>query len=135
MADYWKFETFRDGLRTVWKEYQVIIMQYLWGLEEGELGAGSGKVWEATNLVLEKRDKSISRASCIFFLDGMVDEGVLKYVERTGKGGHHRIYSPVFDETGFKEFLANKIIGKLMEEFPDETRKAIWKLQRGGHRM
>jgi len=130
MANYWKFETFRDGLRTVWKEYQVEIMRYLWSLEEVE-GAGSGNVWRAVNEVLFKRDKSISRASCIFFLDNMVDQGILKYVERTGKGGHHRVYSPVFDETGFREYLAKKIIGKLMEEFSDETRSAIWKLQRG----
>ena len=131
---YWTFETFKNGLETCWKEYHVLIMRYLWGLEEGE-GAGSGKVWVAVNEVLNKRDKSISRASCIFFLDHMVEEGVLEYLEESGKGGWHRIYSPVFDETGFKEFLANEIIGKLMEEFPDETRKAIWKLQRGGHRM
>jgi len=134
MANYWKFETFRDSLRTVWKEYQVIVMQYLWSLEEGE-GAGSGKVWDAANEVLNKRDKSISRASCIFFLNAMVDEGVLGFRDATGKGGHHRIYVTKMDETGFKEFLANKIIGKLMEEFPDETRSAIWKIQRGGHRM
>jgi len=122
---YWAFETFRDGLRTVWKEYQVIVMRYLWGLEEGEQGAGSQKIWVAVNEVLKKRDKSISRASCIFFLNGMVDKGVLNYVERTGKGGHHRLYSPAFDETGFKEYLANEIIGKLMKEFPEETRSAI----------
>jgi len=134
MTNYWKFETFRDGLRTVWKEYQVEIMRYLWSLEEGK-GAGSGKVWVAANEVLNKRDKSISRASCIFFLDNMVDQGVLAYIKETGKGGWHRIYSPVFDETGFREYLATKIIGKLMKEFSDETRKAIWNLQRGGHKM
>ena len=72
--NYWSFKTFRDGLETVWKEYQVIVMRYLWALEEGEQGAGSGKVWEATNLVLMRKGKSISRASCIFFLNAMVDE-------------------------------------------------------------
>jgi len=123
---YWVFETFRDGLRTVWNEYQLIAMQYLWGLEEGE-GAGSGKIWVAVNKVLKKRKKSISRASVIFFMNDMVDYGVLKFRDRTGKGGHHRIYVPAFDETGFKEYLATKIIDKLMEEFPEETRSAIQK--------
>jgi len=32
---YWTFE---NGLETVWKEYQVIVMRYLWALEEGEEG-------------------------------------------------------------------------------------------------
>jgi len=122
---YWSFETFKGGLETVWKEYQVIVMRYLWALEEGEPGAGSGKCWEATNLVLRKKGKSISRASCIFFLNAMVDEGVLTYVERTGKGGHHRIYTPAFDETGFEEFLVNKIISRLFKVWPKATRKAI----------
>jgi len=134
MANYWKFETFREGLRTVWKEYHVLIMRYLWGLDEGE-GAGSGKIWRNVNLILKKRDKSVSRASIIFFANDMVDYGVLKFRDRTGKGGHHRVYVPAFDETGFKEHLATEIIGKLMKEFPDETKASIWKLQRGGHRM
>jgi len=105
-------------------------MQYLWALEEGE-GAGSGKCWEATNLVLKESEKSISRASIIFFLNDMVDEGVLKYVERTGKGGHHRVYSPAFDETGFREYLAGKVISHLMQEFPDETRTVLGKMRQG----
>lgn len=122
---YWTFETFENDLETVWKEYQVIVMRYLWALEEGEQGAGSGKCWEATNLVLKESGKSISRASIIFFLNAMVDEGVLKYVERTGKGGHHRVYSPAFDETGFKEYLVNKIISTLFKVWPKATRKTI----------
>ncbi len=98
-------------------------MRYIWKI--GEEGAGSGKCWEATNLVLKESGKSISRASIIFFLNDMVDEGVLKYVERTGKGGHHRVYSPVFDETGFKVHLAGKIISRLFEVWPEATREAI----------
>ena len=127
---YWTFETFKSGLKTCWKDYQVVLMQYLWGLEEGE-GAGSGKAWVAVNKVLKKRNKSISRASIIFFLNDMVDEGVLKFSDATGKGGHHRIYAPLFDETGFNEYLAKKIIGKLMLEFPDETKKVVFGVQKG----
>ncbi|MCK4266029.1 MAG: hypothetical protein KAX31_02040 [Thermoplasmata archaeon] len=127
---YWTFETFKGGLETCWKDYQVVCMRYLWGLDEGE-GAGSGKAWIAVNKVLKKRKKSISRASIIFFMNDMVDEGVLKFIERTGKGGHHRVYSPAFDETGFREYLARKIIGKLMLEFPDETKKVIFGVKTG----
>ena len=127
---YWTFETFKNGLETVWTEYQVITMRYLWSIE-GEEGAGSGKCWEHVNIVLEKRGRSISRASIIFFLNDMVDQGVLKFVERTGKGGHHRIYSPAFDETGFREYLARHVISKLIQEFPDETKKVIFGAQQG----
>jgi len=39
-------------------------------------------------------DVAVSRASVINFLNYMVDEGLLTYTVETGKGGHHRIYSP-----------------------------------------
>ena len=42
--------------------------------------------------------KTISRASVINFLEAMKEVGVLKGVERTGKGGHHWIYSPSMNE-------------------------------------
>ena len=123
--NYWSFETFRDGFRTIWNEYQIIAMRHLWNV--GDEGAGSGKTWEATNLVLKEKEQSISRASIIFFLNDMVDEGVLKYVERTGKGGHHRIYRPAFSETAFKEYLVKQIISKLIQEFPDATQTVLGK--------
>ena len=50
---------------------------------------------------------------------------VLKGVEKTGKGGHHWIYSPAMDEAEFKEFIAKTILGNLMRDFPEETRKAV----------
>ncbi len=128
---YWNFCTYEAGLKTVFKDYQVITLRYLWQI--GDDGAGSGKCWEHTNGVLKERGKSISRASVIFFLNEMVDAGVLKYVSRTGKGGYHRIYTPVFDETGFKEHLATKIIERLVSEYPEETQKAIRKFGKRGN--
>lgn len=124
--DYWSFQTFKNGYETVWTEYQEIVMRYIWDV--GDEGAGSGKSWENTNLVLKERGRSISRASIIFFLNHMVDQGVLKFRDATGKGGHYRIYVPAFDETGFREYLAAKIISKLMLEFPDETKTVLEKM-------
>ena len=44
---------------------------------------------------------------------------------RTGKGGHHGVYSSSLDEDGFKQHVAKKIISKLSEMWPDTTRRAI----------
>jgi len=66
---------------------------------------------------------SISRASIINSLNDLVDNGILDYEERTGKGGHHRIYSHRYSETEFREHLAAVFIEKLLEEFPMETRR------------
>ena len=52
----------------------------------------SGKLHKA----IKENGVNISRASVIFFSNDMVDLGVFDYVERTGKGGHHRIYHPKY---------------------------------------
>lgn len=69
--------------------------------------------------------KSISRAAIILFLNAMVEEGVLDYVEETAKGGHRRVYSAKFDEAGFKRELAKSFVSRLMRDFPLETRGVI----------
>ena len=120
------FDSSEKGLGIVMKGYQEVSMRFLW--ERGEEGAISREAWAQVNKVLMKKGESISRASIINFLNDMVDAEVLKYEERTGKGGYHRVYYPVFDEAGFKEFIAKLFIRKLLEEFPEETNKAILKI-------
>jgi hypothetical protein len=68
---------------------------------------------------------SISRASIINYLNAMVDEELLTYIETTGKGGHHRVYYMKYGETEFKQHIAGLIISKLLKEYPQETRKAL----------
>ena len=69
--------------------------------------------------------QTISRASIINSLNALVDDGVLGYHEITGKGGHRRIYKPLFDENGFKRFIAETTMKKLLEEFPEETKNIL----------
>lgn len=85
------------------------------------LGFSSRDVWLHVNEVLggnpEMRDTpdrtTVSRASIINGLNGLVEHGAVKYGEVTGKGGHRRIYSWASDKTPeewcydlFKERLA-----------------------------
>ena len=106
----------------VLKDYQEVALHYLWRLD-GE-GASSRDVWMQVNKDLEGK-KTISRASIINFLNAMVDEGVLNYIETTGKGGHRRIYSAKYSEAGFKEYVAKVVLDNLLRDFPDETRKVL----------
>ena len=55
----------------------------------------------------------------------MVDEGILDYDERTGKGGYYRVYRPKLVETEFRRFLAETVISSLMRDFPEETKEAL----------
>ena len=117
-----EFDTIEDGFRTVVKDYQEVAFRYLWSLDGG--GASSRDIWMNVNKDL-MGEGSISRASIINFMNYMVDEGALDYTEITGKGGHRRIYSAKYDEAEFKEFVANKIISKLYETWPEATLKVI----------
>jgi len=121
-----KFDPSKQGLRKTLKEYEEIGLRYVWSLGEG--GVGSGKTWEVVNERLGP-DKSISRASVIFFLNRMVDQGVLDYRTATGKGGHHRVYYPVMDEWAYKKHLLKTVVESLMRDFPEETREALKEVQ------
>lgn len=110
-----------DGLSKVFRDYQEEALRLVWN--KGEEGAISREVWSHVNENLN--GKTISRASIINFLNSLVDEGVLDFDERTGKGGYHRVYKPKMDEVAFKRFLAETMISSLMKDFPSETKEAI----------
>ena len=109
----------KTGYEMFFKPYQVLALRYLWTAESG---AKSLEVWDH---VKAQPGGSISRASIINSLNAMVDNGILNYVERTGKGGHHRIYRHRYSEAELREFLASSFIKKLLKDFPEETRKVI----------
>ena len=111
-----------SGFDSVLKPYQVEAMRYLW--TRTEEGASSRDVYDAVNKAMEGR-QTISRASIINSLNALVDDGVLDYHEITGKGGHRRIYKSVYDESGFKKYIAETLMNKLLKEFPEEAKKAL----------
>ena len=117
-----KFDPSESGLRKTLKEYQELALRFVW--EVGEEGAYSGDVWRA---VVERlgEGRSISRASVFFFLEKLVDDGVLGFRLRTGKGGHHRVYFPAMDEAGYCRYLLRTVIESMMRDFPGETREVL----------
>jgi len=48
----------------------------------------------------------------------MVEEGVLEYEEKSGKGGYHRIYYPKMNKEQFAQHVVETITKKLAEIFP-----------------
>jgi len=118
-----KLDTGKKNLDMFFKDYQMEALRYLWRVQPE--GANSRTVWVNVNDSLQG---SISRASIINYLNSMVDEGLLTYTERTGKGGHQRVYCIAFDETEFKQHIAGHIITKLLKEYPQETRKVLQRI-------
>jgi hypothetical protein len=119
-----EYDTAEPGLRAVLKDYQELALRAIWANPEG---LGSKAVWDRVNE--ELKPNTISRASVINFLEAMREAGVLKGEEKTGKGGHHWIYSPSMNEAEFKQFIAETILKNLMRNFPEETRGGPRKLR------
>ena len=115
-----KFNTSKDGLLTLFKPYQAAILEHLWGLNsETRTGLTSSQAYtflqETGDMELKK-----SRASVIFSLNDMVDDGVLSYTKRSGKGGYHRVYFPKMNRDEFAKHVKKTITDKLAEVFPSE---------------
>jgi hypothetical protein len=109
------FDTSGEGLLTIFKPYQAALLEHIWELNSSErVGVNSGDAYR----FLQGHPDSKSRASAIFFLDDMVEEGVLEYEEESGKGGYHRVYYPKMDREEFAQYVVEKITDKLSEVFP-----------------
>ena len=115
-----EYDTAESGLRAVLKDYQELALRAIWTTPEG---LGSKAVWDRVNA--ELKPNTISRASVINFLESMREAGVLKGVEKTGKGGYHWIYSPAMNEAEFKQYIARTILESLLRAFPEETSEAL----------
>ena len=109
-----KFDTSEKGLLTLFKPYQAALLEHIWKLNESaRVGIVSSQAYE----FLKDHPDSKSRAAVIFFLNEMVEEGVLEYEERTGKGGHHRVYYPKMNREQFAHYVVETITRKLAEIF------------------
>jgi len=121
-----KFDHKKEGLAKSLKKYEEIALRYVWSI--GEEGTGSGKTWKIVNERLGS-DRTISRASICFFMTRMVDQGVLGYRTKSGKGGYHRMYYPLLDESAYKKHLLKTLVDSRLRDFPDVTREALGELQ------
>lgn len=115
-----QLDTGKTSLEMFFKDYQIESLRYLWRIRPD--GANSRAAWTNVN---ESLQGSISRASIINYLNAMVDDGLLTYTERTGKGGHQRVYRIAFNEQEFKAHIAGRMITKLLIEYPREAKKAL----------
>jgi hypothetical protein len=109
-----KLDTDKSGLGAVFRGYELAALEYLFSVDEG---VGSGRVWKWVN---EESNwglagNTISRASVIFFLNRLVDEGLLDWRDATGKGGHHRLYEMKMSRQEFAKAVIDKFLMKLQE--------------------
>ena len=111
-------------LSAVYKPYKAECLRTLWRrAKNGDGPIGSGEMWRhlgATDYPgKDPNKKNVSRASVIFVLNELVDEGasvgdrVADFQDATGKGGHHRLYFSLMDEKKFWEWFAQQVVDTL----------------------
>ena len=107
----------------IFRKYEQITVLEYFKQEESSVfeggKSGSGKAWEYCNCKLEEMGESISRASIIFYLNRMLDEGVFDFYDRTGKGGHHKLYYSKMNLAQFWRFVMKQAYLKLIEASGD----------------
>jgi len=114
-----KFDTKQEGLETLFKPYQALLLEWIWEINENQRkGVNSGQA----HVYLQDTSERKSRASVIFFLNDLVEEGVLTYEERTGKGGHHRVYYPAMNKEEYSDYVIGSINDKLSSVFPHSNK-------------
>jgi len=89
------------GFEMFFKPYQIASLDLLWNSSEH---LSSREVWEKVNQALPG---TISRASIINFLNASVENGLLGYMETTGKGGYRRLYTPKLSRDETSKYLSN----------------------------
>ena len=100
-------ELSETGLEMFFKPYQIASLELLWNSEET---LSSRQVWEKVNKVLPG---TISRASIINFLNASVENGLLDFVETTGKGGYRRLYSSKLSKVEASSYLSEIVKDRL----------------------
>ena len=88
------------GFEMFFKPYQIASLDLLWNTDEH---LSSRMVWEKVNEMLPG---TISRASIINFLNASVENGLLDYIETTGKGGYRRLYTSKLSKPETTKYLS-----------------------------
>ena len=95
------------GLAMFFRPYQIASLDLLWSSSEN---LSSREVWEKVNQAIPG---TISRASIINFLNASVENGLLDYVETTGKGGYRRLYVSKLSKDDTAKYLSKIVKDQL----------------------
>jgi hypothetical protein len=108
----------KDGLAMIFRDYQVLMLKYLW--RDTGLEASTRKLWTEVNKDLEPKGVNrpgASRASIINTGRRFAEEGLWDFHEVAAKGGHHRVYRAIMSEEDLWKAVRKLVTKKLDEAF------------------
>ena len=125
-----KLDTDKEGLEAIFKTWAVpLIDEFLTG--RSMTSGQAHKFLEKKGIKTGHKGRGIvSRTSVIFFLNDMIDAGLLEYTMGTGKGGYHRCYKMTLTLEELAHKLIDQFVNKLLEVFPEESKTFMWPKRR-----
>ena len=105
----WTMRLQYKGFNILFADYEKAIIDLM--LADPLKTWGSGEMHRA----VRAQGIDISRASVIFYMNFLVDEGIASFKSATGKGGHHRLYKIPRTEDEVKKLIITKIVNALGE--------------------
>ena len=115
-----RLDTSKKGIEAVFKPWQYRAVNFLLEAHEEHSSAEMHKK-------LIKFDYVISRASVIFFMNGLVLAKLATFREQSSKGGYKRIYKIAETREEFNNRIVEIFCLKMYEAFPDiEWLKTVW---------
>ncbi len=121
-----KLDTDKNGLEAIFRKWQVPLVEEFFSGNPMTSGAAYRFLEEKGIKTGQEMRKTVSRASVIGSLNGMIDAGLLEYTEDTGKGGHHKVYKMIFNREELAHKLIEVFVNKLLEVFPEESKTFMW---------
>ena len=117
----WTMRLQYEGFNILFADYEKAIIDLM--LADPKKTWGSGAMHKA----VRAEGIDISRASVIFYMNFLVDEGIASFESATGKGGHHRLYSIPRTEIEVKNLIMIKLLEGLGEALDVDM---TWALER-----
>ncbi len=105
-----KFDPDKTGLRTLFRDWQIHTLKYLWGNPMKR--STTKEIWTYVCLKLEKE---VSRATVYHFLDELCKKELVGFETSTGRGGQRILFFSEHSEEEFREFMA-KNLGESVEK-------------------
>lgn len=103
-----RLDTSKSGIETIFKPWQ-------WGAISLLLEANEEHSSNEMHTRLNNRDFKISRASVIYFLNGLVIAKLATFREESSKGGYKRIYKIADTLTELNDKIVNIFLDKIIE--------------------
>ena len=107
----WKIDTGKKSILAIMKPYQHGIISMI-------LEAKTEKTTADLHKQLNDDGFIISRASVINYCKLLAENDIIRYREKTGKGGYHRVYTKLMDWDSILELIHMQILGKMAAVFP-----------------